>query len=171
MLSSQLLIKDKSIVHTFADDITALCLFYHVGTKTYMTYDTADELENALKDLLDGPASNAKYPEYLVPLPRSSKGIKMSLLLFDAGEDGPNVDQLAFHCSRHRSGISYLVKHLCFNCRSMKSLHVCSNCRIARYCSEECQKKAWVTHKKLCKLKKAKPTRTAIKEYDEKIKI
>ncbi len=44
----------------------------------------------------------------------------------------------------------------CTNCGNhgrRKELQVCSNCKIARYCNEICQKNGWVTHKKICILR------------------
>ncbi len=39
----------------------------------------------------------------------------------------------------------------CYNCKSInKKLKKCSKCKVAYYCSPECQKKDWNRHKKLC---------------------
>lgn len=38
----------------------------------------------------------------------------------------------------------------CWECNSMATLHVCGHCRVAKYCSPECQKKAWWIHKSDC---------------------
>ena len=49
------------------------------------------------------------------------------------------------------------VCHYCFNMvvrdktgKGMTTLLRCSSCKFARYCSRECQKKAWPQHKKEC---------------------
>ena len=49
------------------------------------------------------------------------------------------------------------VCHYCFNMvvrdktgKGMTTLLRCSSCKFARYCSRECQKKAWPSHKKEC---------------------
>ena len=40
---------------------------------------------------------------------------------------------------------------LCNACGSPANLKVCARCRVARYCSAECQKRAWKTgHKEQC---------------------
>ncbi len=40
----------------------------------------------------------------------------------------------------------------CFECRkSEATLRCCANCRLAQYCSRECQTRSWSAHKKLCK--------------------
>ena len=45
--------------------------------------------------------------------------------------------------------------HRCFECLKyadeVKELKTCACCKIARFCSKECQSKAWKRHKKTCK--------------------
>lgn len=36
-------------------------------------------------------------------------------------------------------------------CFSWKELKLCSDCRVVKYCSRECQKKDWKNHKTMCK--------------------
>ncbi|KAK7028322.1 hypothetical protein R3P38DRAFT_2935379 [Favolaschia claudopus] len=50
-----------------------------------------------------------------------------------AGEDAPRAEKRCDECGK--DGVS---------------LKNCGKCRIARYCSSECQKKAWPSHKKNC---------------------
>lgn len=40
----------------------------------------------------------------------------------------------------------------CFCRKVSKILKACTNCRIAKYCSKECQKKHWIQHKHMCPL-------------------
>ncbi|KAJ7471929.1 ankyrin repeat-containing domain protein [Mycena latifolia] len=49
---------------------------------------------------------------------------------------------------------------------STASLKNCSRCRIARYCSPECQKKAWPLHKKTCQPFSASNTVTLTPYYE-----
>ena len=46
-------------------------------------------------------------------------------------------------------------ERVCSHCfkvgKKNKELNACSGCRMAQYCSEECQKAAWPQHKKTCK--------------------
>ena len=54
----------------------------------------------------------------------------------------------------------HMSEHVCHQCFNMvvrdrqgqptSQLLRCSSCKFARYCSRECQKKAWPTHKKEC---------------------
>lgn len=39
----------------------------------------------------------------------------------------------------------------CAECRELKRSHLCGRCKKVRYCSPECQAKAWPTHKQHCK--------------------
>ena len=41
----------------------------------------------------------------------------------------------------------------CKNHGRRKELQVCSNCKIARYCNEICQRKDWNSHKRICTLR------------------
>ena len=44
---------------------------------------------------------------------------------------------------------------MCLHCKRIKErseLRVCSNCKIAAYCSEQCQRAAWPKHKVKCNL-------------------
>lgn len=60
-----------------------------------------------------------------------------------------------------------LTTRECMGCRNRvpkELLKKCSACKTVRYCSKECQKKAWRTHKPTCKkmtarLKRAKQKR------------
>ncbi|KAJ7675485.1 ankyrin repeat-containing domain protein [Mycena rosella] len=49
---------------------------------------------------------------------------------------------------------------------SAASLKNCSRCRIARYCSADCQKKVWPSHKKTCQPFSASNTVTLIPYYE-----
>ncbi|RDB25157.1 hypothetical protein Hypma_007660 [Hypsizygus marmoreus] len=45
------------------------------------------------------------------------------------------------------------MKERCSYCNKLagrQNLQTCSRCRMVRYCSKECQKKSWATHKKQC---------------------
>jgi hypothetical protein len=43
-----------------------------------------------------------------------------------------------------------LEKYNCKNCKSKSNHTKCENCRIARYCSRQCQKTDWTRHKQDC---------------------
>ena len=62
--------------------------------------------------------------------------------------------QMAFQCQRQFVGMSMLVKRRCFVCHQ-HTAKKCSACHCACYCSKECLKKGWPTHKAVCKLIKA----------------
>lgn len=42
---------------------------------------------------------------------------------------------------------------ICFGCKRLNASKRCGRCKIAVYCSEECQKKDWENHKLVCKKK------------------
>jgi MYND finger len=44
-----------------------------------------------------------------------------------------------------------LADGCCFKCRCAKPLKCCGACKTARYCSEECQRADWSSHRVLCK--------------------
>ncbi len=47
----------------------------------------------------------------------------------------------------------HIEKHECHSCNKLRiqKLKLCTRCRKARYCDEECQRKNWKEHKKICK--------------------
>ncbi|KAH7874556.1 ankyrin repeat-containing domain protein [Lentinula edodes] len=47
------------------------------------------------------------------------------------------------------------------------TLMICSRCQVERYCSTQCQKKAWAEHKKVCKPFDTSTTIVLIPNYDE----
>uniref|UniRef100_A0A7S0KXG1 MYND-type domain-containing protein n=1 Tax=Asterionellopsis glacialis TaxID=33640 RepID=A0A7S0KXG1_9STRA len=52
------------------------------------------------------------------------------------------------HCFGPGDGrFSMLNKSICFNTENLKA---CSRCKVATYCSAECQRKDWKSHKKVC---------------------
>ena len=53
--------------------------------------------------------------------------------------DGVTAKQLLGQCD-----------HCAVYPRQQGTLKICSRCRVAKYCSQECQRAAWKQHKKLC---------------------
>lgn len=56
------------------------------------------------------------------------------------------------------------AKYICANClkHSAKEYKCCTECKRVYYCSQECQKKDWETHKEKCKLYVGKELRTCV---------
>jgi hypothetical protein len=46
--------------------------------------------------------------------------------------------------------LKYSVKNQCDNCKN-NGILICTNCKVGCYCSTECQKEGWKTHKTSCK--------------------
>jgi len=44
-----------------------------------------------------------------------------------------------------------IVEDICANCLESENLKTCTRCRIAKYCSAQCQKEDFPDHKKACK--------------------
>ena len=53
--------------------------------------------------------------------------------------DGVTAKQLLGQCD-----------HCAVYPRQQGTLKICSRCRVAKYCSQECQRAAWKQHKKMC---------------------
>nr|GAT56403.1 predicted protein [Mycena chlorophos] len=70
---------------------------------------------------------------------------------------GPQVAATMTKWIRKRAGEEEAPREVkrCDQCKSLWTdgalLKICSRCRVARYCSAECQKKAWPKHKTSCK--------------------
>eukprot|EP00804_Cyclotella_cryptica_P007121 CCRYP_014525-RA/>CCRYP_014525-RA protein AED:0.36 eAED:0.36 QI:0/-1/0/1/-1/1/1/0/320 len=70
--------------------------------------------------------------------------------------DGCTVDpsaedtKLSVHHSLNQTALSFVTRTCC-ECSKNQHLKSCSRCKLARYCSEECQKKNWDLHMLVCK--------------------
>jgi hypothetical protein len=63
--------------------------------------------------------------------------------------------------------ISCQAARWCMFCKKDPSPHMCSGCSVACYCSQECQKRHWKSHKPICsKLKNAETELHALKDMD-----
>ena len=67
--------------------------------------------------------------------------------LFEKDRNGPGVMVEAVNTSRDKRNVS-----LCASCGKPNCKHICSRCRVVRYCSRDCQVAHWgKNHKKECK--------------------
>ncbi len=111
-------------------------------------------------------------PDFLFTMPKENKNIDVKSLgyeIFVSEEKGRGIkaardfkvgnlilkaEPFAFVIFDH------MAEHVCHHCFNMvvrdrqgqptTQLLRCSSCKFARYCSRECQKKAWSMHKKEC---------------------
>ena len=61
------------------------------------------------------------------------------------------------HCAGY---INYYQKGLCSTCAVGGKLRICSGCHMHAYCSADCQKQLWNSHKSLCRRVKAENARS-----------
>jgi len=62
--------------------------------------------------------------------------------------------------------------NFCATTMEMKNLKRCGNCKIAFYCSKECQKSHWkIAHKAICMIQTAQPGQALIEHPDEKAQL
>jgi hypothetical protein len=59
-------------------------------------------------------------------------------------------DKLKVHHALNQTTLSFVTRTCC-ECSSNGHLKTCSRCRMARYCSEDCQTKGWESHQLVCK--------------------
>jgi len=125
-------------------------------------------------------------PDFLFTMPKENKNIDVKSLgyeIFVSEEKGRGIkaardfkvgnlilkaEPFAFVIFDH------MAEHVCHHCFNMvvrdrqgqptTQLLRCSSCKFARYCSRECQKKAWSMHKKECMAIKRIAPRTASDE-------
>jgi hypothetical protein len=111
-------------------------------------------------------------PDFLFTMPKENKDVNVKNLgyeIFVSEEKGRGIkatkdfkvgnlilkaEPFAFVIFDH------MAEHVCHHCFNMvvrdrqgqptTQLLRCSSCKFARYCSRECQKKAWSMHKKEC---------------------
>jgi len=70
--------------------------------------------------------------------------------LRDAGTSAARLEDMLAGMGQ-RSASSAGTGKGCSQCGEMEALKACAGCGSAKYCSKECQKKAWKEHKKECK--------------------
>ncbi|KAF7169984.1 hypothetical protein CNMCM5623_002500 [Aspergillus felis] len=61
------------------------------------------------------------------------------------------ADQLALQCLKEALPLQLTSETQCMQCSAELNLKRCSSCKIARFCSTECQALAWPSHKSFCK--------------------
>ena len=87
------------------------------------------------------PESYYWFNRYLSTHPPSCSGCKQEEFARE------KVDEIKKHLASH-----------CSTCKRQKEregdrpLDTCSRCRLACYCSTECQREHWVSHKEICKM-------------------
>lgn len=112
---------------------------------------------------LDAPSINGKTPAYVAmekghaeclgALAMAGADLRRCFpVLFDSETHLFDIryDGLQPHSSMQKAVASFTTLH-CANCRKFERVQSCSRCRIAQYCSRECQTKDWKLHKKCCK--------------------
>jgi hypothetical protein len=129
-------------------------LYHHTENDEFM-YGKVDEFQvEALSIVQQGVM-------LLAILPRTYGGIKFNLMLFQHPLSLMPLCKLAFNCSRSFNGLSYLVKEICWTCKSKSVPSRCSGCFVAKYCSRECQVAHYPRHKKFCQMVKVSSPRIA----------
>ena len=56
------------------------------------------------------------------------------------------------------SGERACVSAVCMGCGATRKLKTCAKCKVARFCSTECVRRAWPAHKPNCTLWRGDPT-------------
>lgn len=61
------------------------------------------------------------------------------------GNKGPNpVQEAVDHVSKYETSMQ------CGHCTLKGATRMCGRCKKVSYCDQECQKKDWASHKKVC---------------------
>jgi hypothetical protein len=133
--------------------------------------NTTEEFQNATIDEFQTEALNihSQDVKFIAVLPRTYGGIKFKLMLFQHPTALMIPCKIAFNCSRIFNGLSYLVKKICWTCKTPAS-KLCSACNAAVYCSKECQATHFRTHKEFCKMVKTCSPRIAESSEDLQMK-
>mmetsp|Transcript_50524 Transcript_50524/g.99907 ORF Transcript_50524/g.99907 Transcript_50524/m.99907 type:complete len:173 (+) Transcript_50524:122-640(+) len=144
------LIRNNEILSEFNDGDSPglLALYYHYKDRDFDSFDASEYTKQMLAYYEAGYATTLVLPRKI--------GTNDYILVCLQNKLQPEKDslcELAFQCMRQFVGTTMLVKKRCFVCHKPAAA-TCTACRVACFCSKECQKSGWAGHKKLCMLVK-----------------
>lgn len=126
--------------------IFAVCaeeFFHGRGHYTFATKFVKTCKERGIS-LKDGGNFQKRYKVFQIVSEQVPEGLELGYVTgseFTSPVDYKSEDLLFFECCEREGCYSF----------SDKELKLCSNCRVVKYCSKECQKTDWKKHKMLCK--------------------
>ena len=130
-----------------SDDPSLLVLYHHLRDQAFDCMNAAEYTEqmlryykNNLRVTLVAPRRIREHDYFLVGL--QNQEVEKNVLC-----------ELSFLAFRQFIGISMLIKKRCFECHKAAAL-MCTACHCACFCSRDCQRGGWRSHKDLCKLVK-----------------
>ena len=138
--------RDNSMLREFdgTPDPDALALYYHVRDAAYDCFNAAEYHTQMVRYMASGMKVVAVVPRVMEQNP-------CFLVCLQQPEVEKNsLCDVAFQCMRQFAGTSMLVKQRCFVCNKPGAPR-CA-CHVACYCSKECEKSGWDTHRKLHQL-------------------
>lgn len=149
--------RDTEIIKLFCTDQPKEDVLYHHNELGEFQLGTYDEFQSQVLNF------NQNGFKMIAVIPRSYQDYKLKLFLFQHNDVEKNsVCPIALSCARQFCGVSYLVKNHCWKCKmSGTDLMACGRCKVATYCSKECQKENYPLHKKFCKVVKSMDPRIA----------
>jgi hypothetical protein len=144
------LIRNNAILNEFDDGDSPglLALYYHYRDRDFDCFDPSEYTQQMLRYYEKGYAVRLVVPRKI-----GTNGYILVCLQNKQQPERDSLCEVAFQCMRQFVGISMLVKKRCFVCHKPAAAS-CAACRVACFCSKECQKSGWAGHKKLCKLVK-----------------
>lgn len=158
-----IILPQTSIMSIWLKERFLIPLFLAKDEDVMFHHKERNEFHNASIDEFQGEVLNLIHQglEFILVLPRSYGEVKFKLMLLNHPTMELSPCKVAFNCSRVFCGYSFLVKDICWGCKSKVVSACCCACHIAMYCSRDCQKVHFPKHKKFCKVVRASPPRIA----------
>ncbi|XP_053409317.1 uncharacterized protein LOC123561321 isoform X2 [Mercenaria mercenaria] len=152
------LLCEKAMKARNTDHVKAMKVHYFATVIRKAKDDSC--LDDWIKKLLMGRASDG-YPEFQEQLLRQAlqefpyvtsplfRGLVRMLSTTEIGDHPTSLELLNEVLNGERFGFD--IGKDCSACGDPSAVKKCSACKMVHYCSQECQKLHWFTHKKFCK--------------------
>jgi hypothetical protein len=151
------LAKDKKAITNFIEDEESLAMQHHRTTDELQFMDYASTLETQVLDYYSCSGDDMHHC-FTKRYPNINRHRVLVFKPEKTCPRQPNEDYVAFQYGCIVSGYAIGVKNKCFKCGkedTTKFMDNCGACRIATYCSRECQVSDYKRHKKMCKVVKS----------------
>jgi len=108
------------------------------------------KFSSTLDDLLTRIWTLQASTDPTLPLKSSKSDVMISILSLEVKLSAKRASASIMERMKLLIGIFKSTLDLCSECSKPNSIKKCSKCKFIKYCSTECQKNGWPTHKTIC---------------------